>query len=204
VGLGIQAEETKMAHKFDPRQKSRLLSEERAAELRPEELLRSLGLKAGDTLADIGCGPGFFTIPGAEIVGEQGRVLAGDVQGDMLAAVKSRITEHGLSNVRVFKTSDTDVPLPPACADLVLLAFTLNEVEHRARFLHRVGRLLKPDAQLAIVEWEKISESDGPPAQDRLSPEELSQDAEAAGLRFMDGRKLNDHHYLSLYALSLP
>jgi ubiquinone/menaquinone biosynthesis C-methylase UbiE len=202
LDLVIQAEETLMAHKFDPRDKSRLLTEERAAELRPEELLRSLGLKSGDTLADIGCGPGFFTIPGAQIVGERGRVLAGDVQGEMLSAVKARITEYGLNNVRVFKTSDADVPLPPGCADLVLLAFTLNEVEHRARFLHRAGRLLKPDARLAVVEWEKIGESEGPPVQDRLSPEELSKDAEAAGLRFVDGRKLNEHHYLSVFALA--
>lgn len=191
-----------MAHKFDTREKSRLLDEERFEELRPEDLLRSLGLKAGDTLADIGCGPGFFTVPAAEIVGEQGRVLAGDIQGEMLSAIRTRITERGLTNVRIFKTSDVDVPLPPQCADLALLAFTLNEVEQRARFLHKVGRLLKPDAQLAVIEWEKISETDGPPVADRLSPEELAQDAEAAGLRFVDGRKLNDHHYLSLFALA--
>ena len=191
-----------MPHKFDTRQRANLLSEERAAELHPAELLRSLGLKAGDTFADIGCGPGFFTIPAAEIVGEKGRVFAGDIQGEMLSAVTGRIKEHGLSNVRVFKTSDMDVPLPAGCADLALLAFTLNEVEHRARFLHRVGRLLKPDAQLAVIEWEKLSEAEGPPQQDRLSPEELSQDAIAAGLRVVDGRKLNDHHYLSLFALA--
>lgn len=191
-----------MARKSDPRENSRLLNEEREAELRPEELLRSLGLKSGDTLADIGCGPGFFTVPAAQIVGEHGRVLAGDIQGEMLSAVNAQIKAHELKNVRVFKTSDMDVPLPAGCADLVLLAFTLNEIEHRARFLHRTGRLLGPDAQLVVIEWEKLDEPDGPPLQERLSPEELAKDAEAAGLRFVDGRKLNEHHYLSVFALA--
>lgn len=187
-----------MGHKFDPRLKDRLLTEERHELLRPKELLRSLGLKPGATIADIGCGPGFFTIPAAEIVGENGRVLAADIQGEMLSAVKARVTEHGLTNVRILKTSDTEVPLPHGCADLVLLAFTLDEIDQRARFLHRVGRLLKPDGKVAVLEWEKRAEpeGEGPPISDRISPEEVTKDAEAAGLRPVEQRSLNEHHYL--------
>jgi ubiquinone/menaquinone biosynthesis C-methylase UbiE len=82
----------------------------------------------------------------------------------------------------------------------VLLAFTLNEIEQRARFLHRAGRLLKPGGQLAVLEWAKIDDPDGPPLRDRLAPEDLAKDAEAAGLRLLDNRTLNDHHYLSVFA----
>jgi ubiquinone/menaquinone biosynthesis C-methylase UbiE len=185
-----------MPHKFDPRRKDSLLAPERYEQLQPEELLRSLGLGAGDTLADIGCGPGFFTVPGAVIVGERGRVFAADIQGEMLSAVKARITEAGLTNVRVVKTSDTDVPLPPGSADVVLLAFTLDEVAQRAQFLHRVGRLLKASGRLAVLEWEKIAESDGPPLHERISPEELLKDAEAAGLRALEHRPLSLQYYL--------
>jgi ubiquinone/menaquinone biosynthesis C-methylase UbiE len=189
-----------MGQKFDTRLKDQLLTEERQELLRPAELLRSLGLKRGDTFADIGCGPGFFTIPGAEIVGAGGRVLAADIQGEMLSAVKSRVTEHGLTNVRVVKTSDVEVPLPAACADLVLLAFTLDEVDQRARFLHRVGRLLRPAGRLAVIEWEKQEEAEGPPLTQRLSPEDVLKDAEAAGLRVVEQRTLNEHHYLCVFA----
>ncbi|MGH2486323.1 MAG: class I SAM-dependent methyltransferase, partial [Ktedonobacterales bacterium] len=96
-----------MPTKFDARKRQSLLSEERELALKPEKLLRELGLKEGNTMADIGCGPGFFTVPAAQIVGEKGVVLAADVQGEMLSAVKSHITEKGLKNVRVVKTSDT-------------------------------------------------------------------------------------------------
>lgn len=185
-----------MGHKYDPRLKDRLLTEERHELLQPAELLRSLGLKRGATIADIGCGPGFFTIPAAEIVGESGRVLAADIQGEMLSAVKANVAEHGLTNVRIVKTSDTEVPLPPGCADLVLLAFTLSEIDQRARFLHRVGRLLAADGKIAILEWEKRDEPEGPPSAERISAEEVVKDAEAAGLHLVEQRSLNDHHYL--------
>ncbi|HEX8033685.1 MAG TPA: methyltransferase domain-containing protein [Ktedonobacterales bacterium] len=185
-----------MPHKFDTRQRQRLLSEERYEALHPESLLRDLGLKQGDTVADIGSGPGFFTIPAAQIVGERGLVLAADVQGEMLSAVKGRVTEHGLTNVRVVKTSETDVPLPPESCDFVLLAFVLDEIEQRSRFLHRVARLLKPDGRIVVLEWNKEEQTEGPPIEDRISEEELTADAQAAGLRISESRELNDHQYL--------
>jgi ubiquinone/menaquinone biosynthesis C-methylase UbiE len=195
--------ETNMSgHKFDARYRDLLLTEERHELLRPAELLRSLGLKRGDTFADIGCGPGFFTVPGAEIVGDEGRVLAADIQGEMLSAVKSRVAERGFTNVRILKTSDVEVPLPPHSVDLALLAFTLDEIDQRARFLHRVGRTLRPDGKLVVIEWEKREEEMGPPITQRISSEELVKDAEAAGLQLDEQRELNEHHYLCIFTPS--
>ncbi len=185
-----------MAQKFDPRQKDQLLAEDRQKLLQPAKLLRSLGLRAGDRLADIGCGPGFFTLPAAEIVGTRGLVYAADIQGDMLSAVKTRATEANLTNVQVIKSSDTQVPIPPASVDLALLACTLHEIDPRARFLHRVSRLLKPGGKLVVIEWEKQSDAPGPQANARLAPDDLAKDAEAAGLTVAEQRSLNLYHYL--------
>src|SRR5260370_30660709 len=125
-GAPAGAKESAMAHKFDPRLKDQLLTDERYELLQPAELLRSLGLKPGDTLADIGCGPGFFTLPAAEIVGVDGHVLAADIQADMLSAVKARVSERGLTNVRVAQASGTEVPLPAGRAEMGLSACTLH------------------------------------------------------------------------------
>jgi ubiquinone/menaquinone biosynthesis C-methylase UbiE len=189
-----------MPTKFDARKRQMLLSEEREQALKPEKLLRELGLKEGNTMADIGCGPGFFTVPAAQIVGEKGVVLAADVQGEMLSAVKSRITEKGLKNVRVVKTSDTDVPLPPESCDFVLLAFVLHEIDNRASFLHKAGRLLKKRARMAIIEWQQIAEENGPPLENRISAESIAEDAHASGLQVLDRHDLNDHHYVVILA----
>src|SRR4051794_13128810 len=128
-----------MPRKFDPHNRELLLTEERHVQLQPRALLRQLGLKAGDTMADIGCGPGFFTLPAAEIVGEQGIVLAADIQGEMLSALKTRVMEQGLTNVRMLKMNDTDTPLPANFCDLVLAAFVLHEITGRASFLRRLA-----------------------------------------------------------------
>jgi ubiquinone/menaquinone biosynthesis C-methylase UbiE len=188
-----------MPQKFDIRLRQELLSEEREASLQPSALLHGLGLSSGDTVADIGCGPGFFTIPAAEIVGESGVVLAADIQGEMLSAVRSRAAEHGLTNIHVVKSSDKGIPIPDGSCDVVLMAFVLDEVEQRSSFLHRAARLLKPRGRLAVLEWVKEQEVAGPPLVDRISPEELLADAHAAGLYLDEQRELNDQQYLCTF-----
>lgn len=187
-----------MPHKFDTRLKDSLLTEEREQALRPEELLRGLGLTKGDTMADIGCGPGFFTIPAARIVGPEGRVLAADIQGEMLSAVRSRANQEGLENVRVVKSGEHGVPLPPASCDLVLVAFTLNEISERATFLLSLGKIVKPDGQIAVIEWEQDA-PEGPPAAYRITPEELQADAEAAGLTRGTRKSVSPQAYMSVF-----
>lgn len=188
-----------MPQRFDTRKRQHLLSEEREAALKPEKLLRDLGLSEGMTIADIGCGPGFFTIPAAKIVGEHGHALAADIQGEMLSTVRSRALEHGLSNVRIVKTNDREIPIASGSCDYVLLAFTLHEIDHRASFLHRAARTLKPGGHMIVIEWDKAPGPVGPPLEDRITPEELAADAQAAGLRQMEERALASDQYLRVY-----
>jgi ubiquinone/menaquinone biosynthesis C-methylase UbiE len=177
------------------------LSDERHAALQPEALLRRLGLRKGDTMADIGCGPGFFTLPAAKIVGPTGRVLAADIQGEMLTAVRSRAAEAELANVRVVKTSDTEIPLPATSCNFILMAFVLSELDQRATFLHKAARLLKPKGRLIVIEWIKREEADGPPADERIPLDDLLADATAAGLRLDEREDLDESQY---YCVFLP
>ncbi|RUM88282.1 MAG: methyltransferase, partial [Thermodesulfatator sp.] len=62
-----------MAHRFDPRKKHKLESEERRRLLPPEAVLELLELTPGETLVDLGCGPGYFALPAAERLGPKGR-----------------------------------------------------------------------------------------------------------------------------------
>lgn len=188
-----------MPHRFDARQRFRLLSEERQAALQPETLLRNLGLAEGMSLADIGCGPGFFTIPAAQIVGERGAIFAADIEGEMLSTVRSRASEAGLTNVRIVKTNDREIPIAPGSCDFALLAFIIHEIEHRASFLHRAARLLKPGGRLVILEWEKIEETAGPPIEERLTPEDALADAQAAGLKLVEARSVTPSQYLRVF-----
>jgi ubiquinone/menaquinone biosynthesis C-methylase UbiE len=188
-----------MPHKFDVREKHLLLSEARETALEPEGLLRKLGLRVGDMVADIGCGPGFFTLPAARIVGQTGVVIAGDIQGEMLTAVRGRAHEAGLTNVRVVKTNETEIPLPAAAFDFVLLAFVLHELEHRATFLHRAARLLKPGGRVVVLEWERSETPVGPPLEERIARDMLAEDAAAAGLRVKEDGALGEGQYYCIF-----
>lgn len=186
-----------MPSKFDARNREVLLTEQRQDDLRPEQLLKELGLRKGQTIADIGAGPGFFTLPAARIVGPDGQVFAADIQGDMLAAVRSRAAEAELTNVRVVKSSDAEIPIPQASCDFVLLFFVLHEIEQRAHFLHRSARLLKPTGKLVVLEWRKNDVKEGPPQEDRIDPAELEADAQAAGLQIAEQHDINERHYMA-------
>ncbi len=179
-----------MSKKFDARLKDRLLASERYERFPPAETLRAFGLKAGDTIADIGCGPGFFTLPAAEIVGPQGRVIAADVQSDMIAAVSDRVKEARLTNVVIVKASDAEVAIPPESCDLVWLCFMLHEVPRRSGFLHRLRGVVKPGGSLAIIEWEKVESEMGPPVDERVTPDEIIADAQAAGFAVRERRQM--------------
>ncbi len=190
-----------MSKNFDPRKQASLLTAEREAQLQPHALLTSLGLKAGDVMADVGCGPGFFAIPAAEIVGPTGRIIAADVESDMLNAIITRVcklqldNKMQLDNVDFLKASKTDVALPTAGVDLILLAFMLHEVSQRSCYLFRLRPALRPTGRVAVVGWEGASAATVPVADGRLSAEELLADARAAGFGLVERRQLTPEHY---------
>ena len=88
-------------HRFNPDNRHRLLSEQRYALLPPDRVLDALTLEPTMTVGDIGCGPGFFTLPLAERLTE-GRVYAVDVEPVMLQMVQERADAAGLTNIQTF------------------------------------------------------------------------------------------------------
>jgi ubiquinone/menaquinone biosynthesis C-methylase UbiE len=189
-----------MGRKFDPAMKHMLLSEDRVQRLDPYDLLRMLEVVPGSTLADLGCGPGFFTLPAAELVGPGGLVYAVDVQQEMVDALRSRLAQAGVRNVVVRRSSEVEPSLPQGTVDLALLAYMLHEVEHRARFLLATRRLLKPGGRIAVINWKQTETPVGPPVDVKLAPEDVINDAKAAGLELSSFRSLNDYDYLLLFA----
>src|SRR3970282_2162959 len=82
------------SRKFDPSHRDILMDPDRARYLDPKAILERFPIRSGDTVADIGSGPGFFTVPIAEIVGHQGRVYAIDVEEPMLAERQPNLAER--------------------------------------------------------------------------------------------------------------
>lgn len=183
-----------MAHKFNPEHLERLVSPEREKEIDPESLLREAGLKTGDVFADIGAGPGFFTIPAARIVGAHSIAFAVDTQADMLIHLRDK--RNPPDNVVLMKSEEYEVPLNGSEADFVLLAYMLHETPDKPRFLKEVNRILRPGGTLLVIDWEKIKEEKGPPEEERVTPEEAAAFLSEAGFSGFQGSSLNPSHYM--------
>lgn len=114
-------------------------------------------LNSGDTAIDLGCGPGFFTLPMAELVGPSGTVIGVDVQPEMLARVKAKLARLRdrsiLADVLLHQCSDVDLGLDESSkADFVLAYYMVHETPDQHSFFHQVKKIVKPTGRLLVVE----------------------------------------------------
>lgn len=181
-----------MTHKFDPAHVERLLSAERHRDIAPERLLREAGLKPGDAFADIGCGPGFFAIPAAHIVGEKGVVYAVDTEEKMLGRLRER---RPPANVMPLKSTESSIPVKDSAVDIAFLGYMLHEAEDRPLFLKEVKRIIKAGGAVLIIDWKKKQEDEGPPVEERLTEEDVIGLLKGAGFEKAKVSSLNESHY---------
>ncbi len=130
-----------------------LMRDNREAEERTSQVLEQLQLKPGMVVCDMGCGNGYFTLPMAEQVGPTGKVLAVDIQPEMLQMLSRRVVEAGLENVDVILGSVVDPKLPEGEIDLLLMVDVYHEFSHPEQMLAAIRRSLKPDGVVALVEY---------------------------------------------------
>ncbi|HEY6346793.1 MAG TPA: methyltransferase domain-containing protein [Bryobacteraceae bacterium] len=126
---------------------------ERVESEKPEELLDVLGIKNGDVVADIGAGPGFFSLRAAEHVGPRGKVFAVDVQQEMIDGLRRMIQKSGLENIVPILGSVEDPKLPENSVDEALIIIAYHEFSHPAEMMHHVYTAMKQDARMLIVEY---------------------------------------------------
>ena len=126
---------------------------ERIQEENPEEMLEQLDVKPGMTVCDIGCGDGYYTIELAKRVGPTGKVIAVDIQPEMLQEL-SRRCEHGnLKNVDMVLGLPHDPKLPVGQVDLILMVDVYHEFSNPVEMLNAMRKSLKPNGRIALVEF---------------------------------------------------
>ncbi|GAA4419677.1 class I SAM-dependent methyltransferase [Bremerella cremea] len=130
-----------------------LIRESRQREEDCEKMLKNLGLKPGMTVCDMGCGNGFYSLKMAEMVGKEGKVLAVDIQPEMLRLLKARAEEEGIDNIELV-LGDIDNPkLPEGKVDLILCVDVYHEFSHPVEMLGHMRKSLKPDGVIALLEF---------------------------------------------------
>ena len=186
-----------MPEKFDPSDMDVLLSADRKAYLDVHGLLSVLPVRTHHVVADIGCGPGYLTVPMGKYLFD-GKLYAVDIQQEMLDATRKRLEAINLTNVELMLSEEIKLPLDDATLGGAVIAFVLQEANDPGALLEEVRRCLNETGWLAILEWHKRETDQGPPVERRIAEDDMRKLVEKLDFRFRLRHTLNEDQYLVL------
>lgn len=162
----------------------------------PYSILRGVGLEQGMVFVDVGCGPGFFTLPAAEIVGEEGRVYAIDSDPRSIEMLAERVASRGLGNIILKAAKGEETVLFEGKADMVFFGIDLHDFEEPEKVLANARRMLKTGGRVLDLDWKKKDMAMGPPLWKRLTEDDACRLISGAGFRIVAVRDCGKYHYL--------
>lgn len=118
---------------------------------RPADVIEALDLQAGDRVADLGAGEGYFVTYLSAAVGESGTVYAVDVEEEIVGALTERFPPD-TSNVQPILGRFDDPMLPDRSVDLILIVNTYHHIEDRSVYFQQLKQDLRPAGRVAVIE----------------------------------------------------
>ena len=126
---------------------------EREKEEDPATLLKTLDIQPGQTVADVGAGSGYHVFRMVPLVGDKGKVIAVDIQPQMLKLVRDRATKEKIDTIETVESTETDPKLKADSVDLILLVDVYHEFSHPYEMTETMVAALKPGGRIAFVEF---------------------------------------------------
>ena len=120
---------------------------------KPDEVIRSLGIRSGDIIADLGSGGGYFTFRLAKAAGPKGKVYAVDVDEGLNDALAKQAKQEGLANIEVILAKVDDPLLPKSGVDLIFTSNTYQHLQDRVNYFTNAKKYLRPNGRVAIIEF---------------------------------------------------
>ena len=127
--------------------------DERVEEEQPDAVLDAMALQAGDVVADIGCGSGYYARRMARRVGDTGRVYCVDIQPEMLEIMAEHAAGEGITGIVPVLSEPDDPKLPEGEVDWLILADVYHEMSDFEAMLAGMRRSLAPGGQVALLEY---------------------------------------------------
>jgi ubiquinone/menaquinone biosynthesis C-methylase UbiE len=158
-------------------------SPERARWQKPDEVVRELDLKPGQTVVDIGAGTGYFTRRFAAAVGPGGRAIGLDLEPGMVAYMRKDAAKLGLQSYQARVVKPDNPGLAPDSVDLIFVCDTFHHLQNRSEYFKRLIPALKPDGRIAIVDFRKRPTPVGPPESMKVSLSEVQEEMNKAGYK---------------------
>jgi len=165
-----------------------------------EEIMDRLHLGAGDIVADIGAGSGFFTIPFSSRVGEKGLVFAEEIQIEMINYISRKVEVQELKNIRVIFGKPEDPSLLDNFFNLVFLANTYHELEKPFLMLENIKKDMRHSGRLAIIDWDPAKQSPfGPPIEAKVPESTIIKEVERSGFELIEKHNFMPYHYFLVF-----
>ena len=193
-GIGKFYEGREIAHVMGHLGASWLERPEREQEERTDLLLKALHLNPTDVVADIGAGTGFFTFQMAPEV-PKGKVLAVDIQPEMIDYLNAGKAKRKLSNVQPVLGTESNPKLPANAVDVAILIDAYHEFSYPREMMSRIVTSLKPGGRVVLVEYR--AEDPNVPIKElhKLSVAQATKEMKAVGLKLLknDNRLPQQH-----------
>ena len=165
---------------------------------KPDEVVAALKLAPDAAVADLGCGPGYFTLRFARAV-PKGVVYAIDVEPKQLDRLNEHLTKSGVRNVVPVLSTHDDSRLPPASVDVVAIIDTYHHFEDRVKYMERLKDALKPGGRVAIVDYHKKKLPVGPPPEHKMAREDEMAEMEKAGYHLVEEPAILPYQYFLIF-----
>lgn len=165
----------------------------------PEKVMAALALKPGEDVADVGSGPGYFTLRFAHAVGPTGKVYAVDISRQMLNYLEKQAREDHLTNIRTVLAQPHNPKLPPASVDVIFICDTLHHISNRAAYYPLLIRALKPGGCLVNIDFFKRPLPVGPPVAMKIAETEMIREAQSAGFHLAHQYSFLEYQYFLVF-----
>jgi predicted methyltransferase len=184
---------------FPPQNLGLLEGSDRDVWQRPDYIMDQLGIAENSYVADLGAGSGWFTIRLARRVLPKGRVYAEDIQPQMIEVIDRRLNRENLRNVITTLGTPEDPRLPAGQLDAVLIVDAYHEMEQPVALLRNALKALKPEGRIGIVDFTMAGGGPGPPMDERVNPDRVIREANAAGLRLVARPNMLTFQYMLVF-----
>jgi SAM-dependent methyltransferase len=170
----------------------------REPEEQPSKLVNALNLKPDDVVADIGAGTGYMSFRIAPLL-TKGKVLAVDIQPEMLDIIEFLNKENNITNVEPILATLTNPNLPPESVDLALMVDAYHEFENPREVIEGIFRALKPGGKVALVEYRGENPFIMIKRLHKMSQKQVRKEMQAVGLVWRETKNLLPQQHLMVF-----
>jgi arsenite methyltransferase len=163
---------------------------------KPDQVVRALNLKPGETVVDLGAGTGYFTRRFAAAVAPSGRSIGLDVEPAMVDYMKHDAERGRLTNYDARVVKPNDPGLSAASVDVVFLCDAYHHIEDRPAYFRRIIPALKPGGRVVIVDFHKRPLPVGPPPAHKIAGQQTIDEFRQAGYRLVRRHDFLPYQYV--------